>query len=98
MSEQRFLHCTPICTDGVRRLNQVERLPDGRLFTMACCGKVNHGGHFSKEPVSQYLIGRVSGDEGKTWKSPTFFFEFPDTEPMVALAAFMIDSPKRRAQ
>lgn len=91
MSEPRFLHCTPICTDGVRRLNQVERLPDGRLFTMACFGKVNQGGHFSKEPVSQYLIGRVSADEGKTWKSPTFFFEFPDTEPMVALAAFMID-------
>lgn len=91
MSEIRYLHCTPVCTDGVRRLNQVERLPDGRLFTIACFGKVNQGGHFSKEPVSQYIMGRVSEDEGKTWKSPTFFHELPDRDEMVALAAFMID-------
>ena len=95
MGEIRYLHCTPVCTDGVRRLNQVERLPDGRLFTIACFGKVNQGGHFSKEPVSQYVMGRVSEDEGKTWKGPTFFHELPDRDPMVALAAFMIDRAGR---
>ncbi|MBR4428153.1 MAG: exo-alpha-sialidase [Clostridia bacterium] len=95
MGEVRYMHCTPVYTDGVRRLNQVERLPDGRLFTIACFGKVNQGGHFSKEPVSQYIMGRVSEDEGKTWKGPTFFYELPDRDPMVALAAFMIDRDGR---
>ncbi len=95
MGEKRYLHCTPVCTDGVRRLNQAEPLPDRRLFTMACFGKVNQGGHFSKEPVSQYVMGRVSEDGGKTWKSPTFFYELPDKMPMTALAAFMIDRDGR---
>ncbi len=95
MSEIRYLHCTPVCTDGVRRMNQVERLPDGRLFTIACFGKVNQGGRFSKEPVSQYIMGRVSEDEGMTWQGPTFFYELPETVPMVALAAFMIDRDGR---
>ena len=95
MDEKRYLHCTPICTDGVWRLNQVERLPDGRLFTIACFGKANQGGHFSKEPVTHFVMGRVSEDEGKTWKTPTFFYELPDRAPMTAIAAFMIDKAGR---
>ena len=91
MSEKRYLHCRPICTDGCYRMNQVERLPDGRLFTLACFGKTNSGGHFSKEPVSQFLMGRVSSDEGKTWKTPTFVYEIPEKDAMTLLGEFMID-------
>ena len=91
MDEKRFLHCLPICTDAVSRMNQVERLPDGRLFTMACFSKSNSGGRFSKLPVTQYVMGRVSEDEGKTWKGPTFFYELPDTDTMTLLGEFMVD-------
>ena len=38
MSEERYLHCRVLSTDGVYRMNQVERLTDGRLFTLACIG------------------------------------------------------------
>ena len=95
MSEKRFLHCREIHTDATSRMNQVERLPDGRLFTMASFCKSNSGGRFSKLPVSQYVMGRVSEDEGKTWKGPTFFYELPDTMPMTALAETLIDREGR---
>ena len=95
MSEKRYLHCTPVYTDGVQRLNQVERLPDGRLFTLACFGKTNRDGHFSKEPVSQFLMGRVSSDEGKTWTSPTFVYEMLEKDSMMLLGEFMIDRSGR---
>ena len=90
MSEKRYLHCRPICTDGCSRMNQVERLPDGRLFTLACFGKANSGGHFSKEPVCQFLMGRVSADEGKTWTTPTFVYEIPEKDAMVLLCALRV--------
>ena len=95
MNEKRYLHCRPICTDGCYRMNQVERLPDGRLFTLACFGKTNSGGHFSKEPVSQFLMGRVSSDEGKTWQTPTFVYEIPEKDAMTLLGEFMIDRAGR---
>lgn len=95
MSEKRFLHCREIHTDATSRMNQVEHLPDGRLFTMASFCKSNSGGRFSKLPVSQYVMGRVSEDEGKTWKGPTFFYELPDTMPMTALAETLIDREGR---
>ena len=44
MEEKRYLHCAPVCTDAMSRMNQVERLPDGRLFTMGCISKrMDHG-------------------------------------------------------
>ena len=95
MEEKRYLHCQAVCTDSGSRLNQVERLPDGRLFTMACFGKVSQGGRFGREPVSQYVMGRVSEDEGRTWKTPTFVYELPDTIPMTLLGEFMIDRDGR---
>ncbi len=76
MVEERYLHCRVLSTDGVYRMNQVERLTDGRLFTLACIGKSDRDGHFSTEPVSQFLIGRTSSDEGKTWQAPSFFSNF----------------------
>ena len=95
MSDHRYLHCTQVFTDGINRLNQVERLPDGRLFTLACFGKTDNGGHFSREPVSQYVMGRVSEDEGKTWKTPTFIYEISDRDAMTLLGEFMIDCDGR---
>lgn len=91
MSEERYLHCRVLFTDGVYRMNQVERLADGRLFTLACIGKADRDGHFSTEPVSQFLIGRTSSDEGKTWQAPSFFFEFPEKEGDMYPGSFLID-------
>ena len=95
MNDHRYLHCTPVYTDAISRLNQVERLPDGRLFTVACFSKSNNGGRFSKEPVTQFIMGRVSEDEGKTWKTPTFVYELPDRDPMLILGEFLIDRDGR---
>ena len=95
MAEKRYLHCKAVCTDGSSRLNRVERLQDGRLFTLACFCKDNRGGQFSKEPVSQYVMGRVSEDEGRTWRMSGFIHELPDTIPMAALLAFMVDRDGR---
>ena len=95
MDEKRFLHSEFVYTDACSRMNQVERLPDGRLFTMACFCKSNSGGRFSKLPVAQYIMGRVSEDEGRTWKGPTFFYELPDTMPMTSLAETLIDRDGR---
>lgn len=95
MNDPIYLHCEPICTDGAGLLNQVERLPDGRLFTMACFAKSSTGFRISKWPQTQFLMGRVSEDEGKTWKSPTFVYEFPDKIAMNQLGEFLIDRDGR---
>ena len=35
-------------------------------------------------------MGRVSEDEGKTWKTPTFVYELPDRDAMMILGEFII--------
>ena len=40
MDNNRFLHCDYICTDTHSNMNDVRRLPDGRLFTVGIIGKV----------------------------------------------------------
>lgn len=95
MNDPKFIRCTPVCTDGASRLNTVQRLPDGRLFTVAVFGKAYVHGHFSKQPVTQYLMGRVSEDEGKTWQESTFFYVLPDRDAMYMQGCFLIDRDGR---
>ena len=67
METRRFCHCEAVYTDAVSHFTAVDRLPDGRLFSVGSFGKVNAGG-FVKDNTSNFVIGRVSEDEGRTWK------------------------------
>ena len=76
MEERKHQHCTLLCTDALCNLQWVERLPDGRLFSLMEHGKPN--GPKCSAPASQYLFGRISEDGGKTWGKPHFLYEWPD--------------------
>ena len=89
MDTNRFLHCKMLYTDAVSHFNDVWRLPDGRLFTLGAPTKVNQGGHFSKEPVSTFIIGRASSDEGATWDI-TFIRQLPGETEMTLLGDFIV--------
>ena len=68
MDNNRFLHCDSLYTDTNTNMNDVRRLPDGRLFTIGVIGKVTGGGKYSCSPSDQFLMGRVSADEGRSWQ------------------------------
>ncbi len=95
MEQKRFLYCEHLYSDGVRRLNDVKRLPDGRLFTVSCNGKIHVGREVSKAPVTQMIYGRVSADEGRTWSPSGFFMEFPEQQAMLLPGDFLIDADGR---
>ena len=76
MEERKHQHCTFLCTDALTNLQWVERLPDGRLFSLMEHGKPN--GPKCAAPSSQYLFGRISEDGGKTWGKPYLLYEWPD--------------------
>ena len=76
MKERKHQHCNLLCTDALCNLQWVERLPDGRLFSLMEHGKPN--GPKCSAPASQYLFGRISEDGGKTWGKPYFLYEWPD--------------------
>ena len=86
----KYLHCQEIYTDSRAHFCDTQRLPDGRLFTVGYFGKCNRDGHFSKVPTTQYVYGRVSSDEGKTW-TISFFRELPETVTLTAVGDFLID-------
>ena len=90
MDNNRFLHSELLYSDAVSHFNDVWRLPDGRLFTLGAPTKVNNGGHFSKEPVSTFVIGRVSSDKGRTWEV-SCFRQLPGETELTGLADFMVD-------
>jgi len=94
MDTNRFLHCKMLYTDAVSHFNDVWRLPDGRLFTLGAPTKVNQGGHFSKEPVSTFIIGRASSDEGATWDI-TFIRQLPGEIEMTLLGDFIVTKDGR---
>ena len=78
MYQQKHQHCMPLFTDPLRYMQWVERLPDGRLFTLMEVGKPD--GPFSSAPCCQYLFGRLSEDNGKTWGQPYLLYEWPERE------------------
>ena len=78
MEERKHQHSTFLCTDALGNLQWVERLPDGRLFSLMEHGKPN--GPRCAAPCSQYLFGRISQDGGKTWGKPYLLYEWPDPD------------------
>ena len=78
MEERKHQHSTFLCTDALGNLQWVERLPDGRLFSLMEHGKPN--GPRCAAPCSQYLFGRISADGGKTWGKPYLLYEWPDPD------------------
>lgn len=93
MDNNRILHGEFLYTDAVSHFNDVWRLPDGRLFSVGHLSKVNAGG-FTKNPVSTFVFGRVSEDEGRTWNA-TFFRQLPGETELTGLADFMVDRDGR---
>ncbi len=90
MEQKRFLHCKHIFSDGILRLNDVDYLPDGRLFSFAVSRKTP-----TKAPVTQLIYGRVSSDGGKTWTPSGFFYEIPDRQARFYPGDFIIDKDGR---
>ena len=90
MDNNRFLHCEYLYTDTVSNMNDVRRLPDGRLFTVGMIGKVTNGGKYSCSPSDQFLMGRVSSDEGKSWQI-SFVRQLPESTALTCTGDFLID-------
>ena len=90
MDNNRFLHCDDLYTDTNTNMNDVRRLPDGRLFTVGMIGKVTNGGKYSCAPSDQFLMGRVSADEGKSWQI-SFVKQLPESTALTAVGDFLID-------
>ncbi len=90
MDNNRFLHCEYLYTDTVPNMNDVQRLPDGRLFTVGLIGKVNQGGKYGCAPSDQFLMGRVSSDEGKSW-CISFIKQLPESTALTVIGDFLID-------
>ncbi len=90
-NDSRTLHCTPIFSDSTTHLNNVRRLPDGRLMTFSLFGKCNLNSH----PESQVLMIRISEDEGKTWQYSGFLRELPEKFPRLYLGDFLIAASGR---
>ena len=94
MDNNRFLHCEYLYTDTVSNMNDVRRLPDGRLFTVGLIGKITQGGKYCISSSDQFLMGRVSSDEGKSW-SISFVKQIPEATALTAVGDFLIDRDGR---
>ena len=94
MDNNRFLHCDCIYTDTHANMNDVRRLPDGRLFTVGLTGKVSSGGKYSCAPSDYFLFGRVSTDEGRSWQI-SFVKQLPESTALTATGDFLIDRDGR---
>jgi len=93
MEESKHLNCRLLCTELVNNMQWVERLPDGRLFTLMEHGKPTNGR--CAVPASQFIFGRISEDNGKTWRNPYFMFEWPDKDAAFCLQGWKSDSEGR---
>lgn len=76
MKECKHLHSTQLSTDSFTHMQWGEKLSDGRLFTLMAVGKPD--GIYNAGPCSQFVFGRISEDDGKTWEKPYFLYEWPD--------------------
>jgi len=94
MDNNRFLHCEYLYTDTVPNMNDVRRLPDGNLFTVGLIGKATQGGKYSASPSDQFLMGRVSADEGKSWQF-SFIRQLPESTALTSIGDFLIDRDGR---
>ena len=94
MDNNRFLHCDSLYTDTNTNMNDVRRLRDGRLFTVGIIGKASSGGRYSCAPSDQFLMGRVSTDEGKSWQL-TFVKQLPESTALTVPGDFLIDRDGR---
>ena len=93
METARYHLCEVVYTDAVSHFTAVDRLPDGRLFAVGAFGKVNSGG-FVKDMTSNFVIGRVSKDEGRSWDL-SFCRELPSGVELLAAANMLIDRDGR---
>ena len=96
MDNNRFLRCEYLCTDTVSNMNDVRRLPDGRLFTVGMIGKASQGGRYCCDSSAQFLMGRVSADEGKKWQV-SFVRQIPESTALTLVGDFLIDRDGRVA-
>lgn len=90
MENKRFLHCEEVYTDTASNMNDVRRLSDGRLFTVGIVGKITQSGTYCTAPSDQFVFGRVSSDEGKSWQV-TFFRQLPESTALTLLGDFIVD-------
>ncbi len=94
MDNNRFLHCDYIYTDTHSNMNDVRRLPDGRLFTVGMIGKVSSGGKYCCSPSDHFIFGRVSEDEGKSWQL-SFVKQLPESTALTLTGDFLVDRDGR---
>ncbi len=93
MEERKHQHCELLCSELSINMDWVERLPDGRLFTIVDHGKPANGR--CTVPASQFLFGRISEDNGKTWGAPYFLYEWPDRNVAYMVQGWKSDSKGR---
>lgn len=94
MDNNRFLHCEYLYTDTIHNMNDVQRLSDGRLFTVGMIGKASQGGKYCCASSDQFLFGRISEDEGKSWQV-SFLKQLPESTALTLVGDFLIDRDGR---
>ncbi|MCL2519260.1 MAG: hypothetical protein FWF15_11925 [Oscillospiraceae bacterium] len=66
MMEPKNLNSEIIYADGIYMLSNVERLPDGRLFTIGVMPRDRIFDPPLGAPKTQLILGRISNDDGHT--------------------------------
>lgn len=96
MEDCKQLHGRILNTDARYNTVFAERLPDGRLFSILSHerrGPDDQPG--VAPPQSQYIFGRISEDDGKTWGMPYCLYEWPNNEEFFIPAGFTFDRDGR---
>lgn len=89
LTECKHQNCSFLCSDNNEIMTWVERLSDGRLFTIMASHRPAND--MSRLPWSQFLFGRVSEDNGMTWSPPYYLYEWPEKAGCYGPLGFKID-------
>ena len=66
------VNCEFLSTNSNKTTMWVHRLPDGRLFTVFPTAKPH--GYEHTLPQEQFLFGRISDDDGRSWGDPFYLY------------------------
>lgn len=84
------VNCEFLSTNSNKTTMWVHRLPDGRLFTVFPTAKPH--GYEHTLPQEQFLFGRISDDDGRSWGDPFYLYTWPEKFSSMLYAGSMVDS------
>ena len=90
---KKHVHGELLCTEALEYMQWVETLEDGRLFTIMSVGKPDGARNYT--PCSQFLFGRISDDNGKTWNTPYYLYTWPNQKTAFCMQGWKSDSDGR---